>query len=188
MNPTDETLRAEREWKTPQNITDIRSFLGFANYYRRFIPGFAAVAHPLTELTKKDVNWQWGPMEEQAFRTLQQQLCEAPILQYPDATLPYTVVTDTLDTIVGGVLMQDRGEGLRPIAFMSRTLKPSEQIYSAYKRELAAIAYCFVQWRHYLEGCLGGLTIITDHQPLTLLMLQQVLSRVQTRWIWLGFF
>ena len=84
--------------------------------------------------------------------------------------------------------MQDRGEGFRPIAFMSRTLKPSEQRYSAYERELATIAYCFVQWRYYLEGCPGGVTVITDHQPLTLLMSQQILSRVQTRWIRLEFF
>ena len=84
--------------------------------------------------------------------------------------------------------MQDQGEGLRPLAFMSRALKPTEQQYSAYERELAAIAYCFVQWRHYLEGCPGGVIIMTDHKPLTLLMDQQVLSRSQTRWIRLGLF
>ena len=71
---------------------------------------------------------------------------------------------------------------------MSRVLKPTEQSYSAYEWELAAIAYCFIQWRHYLEGYLGGVIIVTEHQPLTLLMQQQVLSRVQTRWIRLGFF
>ena len=188
MTPTDEKLRAVREWETPKDVKDVRSFLGFANYYRRFVQSFAAVAHPLTELTRKDVAWQWGPMEEKAFRSLQQRLCEAPILQYPDPTLPYTVVTDASGTAVGGVLMQDKGDGLRPLAFMSRALKPAEQRYSAYERELAAVAYCFIQWRHYLEGCPGGVTVVTDHQPLTLLMSQQVLSRVQTRWIRLGFF
>ena len=84
--------------------------------------------------------------------------------------------------------MQDQGEGLRPVAFMSRAFKPTEQRYSAYERELATVAYCFIQWRHYLEGCLGGVTVVTDHKPLTLLMDQQVLSRSQTRWIRLGFF
>ena len=81
-------------------------------------------------------------------------------------------MTDASGTTVGGVLMQDQGEGLRPLAFMSRVLKPTEQSYSAYEWELAAIAYCFIQWRHYLEGCLGGVSVMTDHQPLTLLMQQ----------------
>ena len=95
---------------------------------------------------------------------------------------------DASGQAAGGVLMQDQGEGLRPLAFMSRALKPTEQRYSAYERELAAIAYCFVQWRHYLEGCPGGVIVMTDHKPLTLLMDQQVLSRSQTRWIRLGLF
>ena len=71
---------------------------------------------------------------------------------------------------------------------MSKALKPSERRYSAYEHELAAVAYCFLQWRHYLEGCLGGVNVVIDHQPLTLLMQQATLSRVQSRWIRLGFF
>ena len=71
---------------------------------------------------------------------------------------------------------------------MSRALKPTEQWYSAYERDLAAIAYCSIQWRHYLAGCLGDVTVMTDHKPLTLLMDQQVLSQSQTRWIRLGLF
>ena len=84
--------------------------------------------------------------------------------------------------------MQDQVEGLQPLAFMSKALKPSERRYSVYERELAAVAYCFLQWRHYLEGCLGGVTVMTDHQPLTLIMQQATLSRSQTRWVRLGFF
>ena len=84
--------------------------------------------------------------------------------------------------------MQDHGEGLQPLAFMSKALKPPERRYSAYKRELAAIAYCFLQWRHYLEGCPGGVSVVTDHQPLTLLMQQATFSQVQSRWVRLGFF
>ena len=84
--------------------------------------------------------------------------------------------------------MQDQGDGLRPIAFMSRALKQSEQRYSAYERELAAVAYCFIQWRHYLEGCPKGVTVVTDHQPLTHLLDQPVLSRVQVQWVRRGLF
>ena len=84
--------------------------------------------------------------------------------------------------------MQDQGNGLQPLAFLSRQLKPTEQRYSAYERELAAVAYCLQSWRHYLEGCPGGVTVVTDHQPLTHYMDQPVLSRVQTRWLRLGLF
>ena len=84
--------------------------------------------------------------------------------------------------------MQDQGEGLQPLAFMSKALKPSARRYSAYERELAAVAYCFLQWRHYLEGYPGGVTAMIDHQPLTLIMQQATLSRAQSRWVRLGFF
>ena len=106
-----------------------------------------------------------GPYQCQSFQELKTKLSTAPILQFPNPKLPYTVVTDASGIAVGGVLMQDQGNGLRPLAFMCRVLKPTEQRYSAYKRELAAVAYYFIQWRHYLEGCLGGVTVITDHQP-----------------------
>ena len=84
--------------------------------------------------------------------------------------------------------MQDQGDGLRPIAFHSKTLTVSEMKYSAYERKLAAIAYCFLTWRHYIEGCPGGVTVMTDHQTLRSLMDQQVLTRAQTRWMKLGLF
>ena len=98
------------------------------------------------------------------------------MLLYPDPKRPYIVVTDASGTAAGGVLMQDHGNGLQPLAFMIRAFKPSERRYSAYECELAAVAFCLLQWRHYLEGCPGGVTVITDHQPLTTLMQQQVLS------------
>ena len=75
--------------------------------------------------------------------------------------------------------MQDQGEGLRPVAFMTREFKPTQQWYSAYERDLAVVVYRFIQWRHYLEGCLGDVTVVTDHKPLTLLMDEWVLSQAQ---------
>ena len=77
---------------------------------------------------------------------------------------------DALGTTVGGVLMQDQGEGLQPLAFLSRRLKLTEQQYLMYERELVAVTYCLQSWRHYLEGCLGEATMIKDHQPLVHLM------------------
>ena len=105
------------------------------------------------------------------------------MLAFPDPSLPYMVVTDASGTAVRGVLMHDQGAGPRPISSMSQALKPTEQWYSAYERELAVIAYCFIQWRHYLEGCPGGVMVVKDHQPLTHLMEQQILSRLQSQWL-----
>ena len=102
--------------------------------------------------------------------------------------LLYIVVTDASSTAAGGVLMQDQGEGLEPLAFLSRRLKPTEQRYSAYERELAVVAYCLQSWRHYLEGCPGGVTVIMDDQPMVRLMDQPILTRIQTRSLRLGLF
>ena len=110
------------------------------------------------------------------------------MLTYPVTDLQYTVITDASKIVVGGTLMQVHGEGLRPIAFMSRTLSPAERKHSAYERELVAMAFCFVKWRHYLEGCPGGVKLVTDHKTLTSLMSQEVLSQVQARWLHQGFF
>ena len=109
------------------------------------------------------------------------------MLTYPNPNLEYTVIMDASKIAVGGTLMQDHGEGLRPIAFMSRTLNPSERKYSAYEHELLAIAFCFVKWRHYLEGCLGGVKLVTDHKTLTSLMSQEIFLRVQAWWLRQGF-
>ena len=188
MTPQSQKMKALQEWATPTDIRGVRSFLGFTNYYRRFIRHYAELAQPLTGLTKKEIGFQWGPMQQKAFTELKSGLCNAPLLVFPDPLLPYTVVTDASQHAVGGVIMQDQGEGLRPIAFHSKTLKVSEMKYSAYERELAAIAYCFLAWRHYIEGCPGGVTVLTDHQPLRTLMEQEVLTRIQTRWLRLGLF
>ena len=151
--------------------------MGFTNYYRRYVRHYAELVNPLTDLTKKDVGYQWGPMQQKAFESVKTALCNAPILVFPDPLLPYTVVTDASKHAVGGAIMQDQGDGLRPVAFHSKTLTVSEMKYSAYERELAAIAYYFLTWRHYIKGCPGGVTVMTDHQTLRSLMDQQVLTR-----------
>ena len=140
--PTEAKLKAVQDWAKPQNFRDIRSFLGFANYYKRFVKNFASVLGPLTDLTRKNVPWHWGPYHRQAFQQLKEALCIAPVLLFPDPRLPYTMVTDASGSATGGVLMQDQGNGLQPLAFLSRQLKSMEQRYSAYERELAAVAYC----------------------------------------------
>ena len=186
MTTTEAKLKVVWNWAKPQNVRDIRSFLGFANYYRTFVKNFASVAGPLTDLAQKNVPWQWGPYQRQAFQQLKDALCTAPVLLFPDPRLPYIVVTDASGSAAEGALIQDQGNGLQPLAFISRQLKPTKQRYSVHERELAAIAYCLQSWRHYLEGYPSGVTVVTDHQPLTHYMDQPVLSRVQMRWLRLG--
>ena len=94
--------------------------MGFMNYYRCFVNDFIAIVDPLTSLTKKDVEWQWGPYQWHAFQQLKQSLCAAPVLLFPDPKLPYTVVTDASGIAAGGVLMQEKGHGLQPLVFLSR--------------------------------------------------------------------
>ena len=140
------------------------------------------------DLTRKNVLWQWGPYQCQVFQQLKDALCSAPVLLFLDPRLPYIVVTDASRSAASGILMQGQGNGLQPLAFLSRQLKPTERRYSVYERELTAVAYCLQSWQHYLEGCPGGVTMVSDHQPLTHYMDQPVLSRVQTRWLRLGLF
>ena len=142
MTPTEAKLKALQDWGTPKNVRDVRSFLGFTNYYQRFVKDFAAIADPFTSLTRKEVTWQWIPYQRHAFHCLKEALCVPPVLKLPGPNLPYIVVTNASGTTAGGVLMQDQGEGLQPLAFLSRRLKPIEQRYSVYDQELAAIAYC----------------------------------------------
>ena len=151
-------------------------FWGVAHYYCPFISKYAEIAAPLTYLMKKDVEMQWDPPQQWAFQQLKGALCNTPMLVFPDPKLPYKVVTGALGIVVGLVLMQGLGDDPCPIAFMSRALKPTKQQYSAYERELMAIVYYFIHWRYYLEGCIGGVIVITNHQPLTHLMEQSVLS------------
>lgn len=98
------------------------------------------------------------------------------------------MVTSAFGVAPSGAIMQDQGDGLPPIAFMTGTLTLSERRYSHYERELTAIAFCGVKWRHYIEDSPGGVTVLTDHHARTYLMTQEVLSRVQTHWIRFKFF
>ena len=129
-----------------------------------------------------------GTISVTSLSTLKNALCTAPMLLFPNPTLPYTVVTNAFGIVARGLLMEDQGVGLWPLAFLSRQLKPKEQRCSAYERELAVVAYCLQSWRHYLEGCFSGVIVITDHQLLIRYMDQPVLFLLQTRWMRLGLF
>ena len=114
--PLKQKMRAVVEWEAPQDLKGVRSFLGFANYYRRFVQGYAELASPLTYLTKKDVPWVWGPPQRHAFQRLKQALCNAPLLQYPDPSKPYVVVTNASSLAGWGCSDATPGPGSSPLS------------------------------------------------------------------------
>ena len=161
---------------------DVRSFLGLASYYRRFIHGFSQVAGPLTELTRSKAKWRWDKAQENSFLALKIALATAPVLRLPDLDHQFVVTTDASDVAIGKILQQDVGMGLQPIAFASRKLQQAEVRYSAYERELLGIVWALGQWKHYFQGP-HPIIIQTDHAPLRHLPNQaSVNSRI---WKWL---
>ena len=174
-------IKAVEAWPVPDNVNDLRSFLGLASYYRRFIKGHSKITAPLTHLTKKDVPFKWTEEEQEAFETLKRALITAPVLRSPDPELPYTVTTDASDVAVGAVLSQNDGSGDRPVAFTSNTLNETRRRYSTYDKEMFAILEALRVWRPYLAG--KPFTIVTDHAPLQYLQSQATLSPRQARWL-----
>ena len=170
-------VEAVMKWDSPKNPTEIRSFLGLAGYYRRFIQDFSKIATPLTQLTKKTVEFKWGSDQQVAFSTLKQKLCKAPVLVLPEGIENMVVFCDASYSGLGCVLMQ-KG---RVIAYASRQLKPHESNYPTHDLELAAVVFALKIWRHYLYGV--RFTIYTDHQSLKYFMDQKNLNMRQRRWL-----
>jgi hypothetical protein len=169
-------VTAIKDWQPPKNVHDVRSFLGLCNYYRRFVKGYSEIALPLTELTKKDKDWDWSSQCQNAFERLKKSMWTNPVLALPDMTKPFEVHTDASDFALGGVLMQ---EG-HPVAYESRKLNPTERRYSAHEKELLAVVHCLRGWRHYLLG--SPFIVKTDNTAVSHFMSQPKLSSKQARW------
>ena len=170
-------VEAVMNWATPKSPSEIRSFLGLAGYYRRFIQDFSKIASSLTKLTKKDTKFVWDSDQENAFTELKKRLTHAPILALPDGTDDLVVYSDASYKGLGCVLMQ-RG---KVIAYASRQLKPHERNYPTHDLELAAVVFALKLWRHYLYGV--PCTIYTDHKSLKYFFEQKDLNMRQRRWL-----
>ena len=175
-----EKVAAIVSWPECKNVGEVRSFLGLAGFYRRFVEQFSHIAHALTQLTGKKMKWEWGEQQKLAFNKLKQAVSSAPILITPDSTRPYTITTDASGYAVGGVLQQDQGKGIQPIAFLSKKLLPAERNYTVGEQEQLAIITALKEWRHYLHG--AKCTVITDNKALEYLQTQKELSSRQARW------
>ncbi|KAJ3518444.1 hypothetical protein NM688_g9438 [Phlebia brevispora] len=172
------------EWPVPAKVKQVQAFLGFANFYRRFIQDFAKIAKPLTTLTKKDQPWVWGEDQQNAFEALKKAFISAPILRIPDDVNPFRLATDASDFAIGATLSQkDPTDQLwHPVAFYSKSLNVHERNYEIYDKELLAIIRALEEYRHYLEGHPETFEIWSDHQNLTYFKSAQKLTRRQARW------
>ena len=177
-------VEAIKDWKAPKNVSEVRSFLGFINFYRRFIKDYSKVARPLHDLECKDVKFKWEAREQRAFDELKEIITNAPILIHADPTKPYTLETDASDYAYGAVLSQvpPHDKKLHPIAFLSKSMTPAERNYDIYNKEMLAVVKAFEQWRQYLQGTKDPVNVITDHKNLEYWSKPQILSRRHARW------
>ena len=170
-------VEAVRQWIQPTSVTEVRSFLGLAGYYRRFIKEFSKIARPLTELTRKNTRFVWSTKAEEAFQRLKELLTTAPVLVLPEEGVEFVVHTDASRAGLGCVLMQAD----KVIAYASRQLRPHEQNYPTHDLELAAVIFALKIWRHYLYG--EQFKLNTDHKSLKYLFQQKDLNMRQRRWM-----
>ena len=176
-----------KNWPQPRNLRDVQSFLGFANFYRRFITGYSKLAAPLTALAKKDcqMNYPWKEhsKEDMAFQMLKSAFASAPTLAHFDPDRETWLETDASDYVVAAVLSQRGPDGIiRPVAFLSKKMSSPECNYEIYDKELLAIVRAFEDWRPELAGTESPINVITDHKNLEYFMTTKDLNRRQARW------
>src|SRR5277367_5233698 len=177
------------DWPQPRNVTDVRAFLGFTGFYRYFIPGYANIARPLLELTKKATVFHWSEGQQKAFEHLKTLLCQRPILRQPEFDKAFFIATDASAYGVGAVLLQE-GElhpkthkpALLPVAYFSKTFLPAERNYDIYEKEYLAMQLALEHWRPYVAGTIIPVTVLTDHANLIHWKKPQKVNRRVVRW------
>ena len=190
-------LDAVLNWPRPSNTKELRVFLGFVNFYRKFIPGYASIAEPLYLLLKgrpnsksckkpckkeEVVEWKWAKAQEAAFSKLKDLLTSPPILSYPDFEKAFVLHVDASSHGLGAVLYQRNGKKLEVLAYASKSLSGPERNYSAHKLEFLGMKWAItVKFRHYLYG--KPLTVFTDHNPLAYVNSTAKLDAVGHRWL-----
>jgi len=161
----------------------VQSFLGFANFYRKFIRNYSRISTPLTEITKKEVGFKWEKEHREAFDQLKQVFLEAPVLEMYDPRRKTRVETDASDFALGAVLSQQSDDGKwRPVFYHSRKFSGAELNYDVHDKELLGVVDAFEQWEVYLLGLPDQIEVFSDHQNLTSFMTTKKLNRRQVRW------
>lgn len=199
-----EKTAATKTWPVPQTLKQLRSFLGFAGYYRRFIKDYSKIVKPLNDLTggypplrkgQKTVNVagkyfiprapfaeRWTPACQAAFECIKEKLTSSPVLAFANPKIPYVLHTDASSTGLGAALYQEQEGKMRVIAYASRGLTPSESRYPAHKLEFLALKWSIVEKFHdYLYG--NTFTVVTDNNPLTYVLTSAKLDAASHRWL-----
>jgi hypothetical protein len=168
VSPEDTKVRAVRDWPVPQNVTEVRAFLAFAGYFRKFVQHFARIAEPLNRLTHKDAVFDWQEIQQGAFEQLRDTLCRAPVLALPDTSKEFVIETDWSKSGIGWTLFQQGEDGkFHPVQYGSRSLTKSERGYAPTKGEFLGMFEGITHCRHYLLG--APFKARTDHKALVYL-------------------
>ena len=161
-------LKAIKEWSPLANVKAVQSFLGFCNFYQKFILSFSDIACSLLDLTKQSNSWTWGPDQETAFCNLQTVFTRQLVLAFLDTSKPFTLMTDALLMASGAVLMQLNTNGdMKPCGYLSQTFSLAEQNYDIFNQELLAVIRGLKEWRQYLLGSSFPVEVLIDHKNLT---------------------
>ena len=161
-------------------VKEVQSFLGFVNFYRKFICDFSDVARPLYALTRKTQRWVWGLAEQEAFDALKKAVTSAPVLTFPSQSGRFRLECDASNFATGAVLSQAQADGAyQPVAFMSKGFSDAERNYQIHDKEMLAIMRALDEWRHFLEGTAEKFEILTDHRNLAYFCNAQKLNRHQ---------
>jgi hypothetical protein len=173
-----------RDWQAPSTVRGVQGFLGFCNFYRRFIREYGRIARPLNALTRKGMLYKWDEPCQEAFDRLKRAMLEAPILRYYDFELPTRVETDASNGVVARVLSQQdsRSQFWHLVAYFSKTMQPAEMNYDIHDKEMLAIILSLEEWRAELKGLQRTLfTIYSDYRALEYFMTTKKLSARQAR-------
>ena len=177
-------LNGIAQWPIPFKVKDIHLFLGFANFYWRFIPNYSTIAHPLIDLTKKNLPWNWTPFQQQAFDHLKCLFLLQPILHIPNLSSPFAIATDTSKYTSGAILLPtDLNSEWHPCLYLSQSFSPAERNYDIYDRELLVVIHALETWRHYLHGSPFPIQVFTDHKNLIYFCKPQALNHYQACWL-----
>ena len=178
-----EKTQVIHDWNVPSTVQGVQSFLGFCNFYWRFIKDYSQIAQPLNQLTKKEVPFVWNNKCQEAFRELKWRLTNAPVLYHYQPELETQLETDASDGVVAGVLTQKHKNEWHPIAFYSKSMLPAEQNYEIHNKEMLAIIQALQEWCAELEGLQikEHFQVLTDHQSLEYFMTTKKLNTQQAR-------
>jgi len=184
LTMSDNKIKIIQDWLEPKKVKDIQSFLGFTNFYYRFIFNYSDIVIPLTCLTQKDIPWKFDSSCQDAFNSLKKTFTSTLILTHwiPNAQL--IVETDASDYALAAILfIVDKDNEVHPVAFHSHTFTAVELNYDIYDKELLAIFEAFKIWQHYLEGLAYPINVVTDHKNIEYFSTTKILTQRQAQWL-----